>query len=64
MHPILTPLTLLLVSNTAISSTPRFSDGQKARTIYNLGKGELNQQAELSLTSYWENPSPESPGVN
>ena len=32
----------------------------KARAIYNLGKGELNQQAESIVNSYWENPSPES----
>ena len=47
MHPILIPLTLLLVSNTGISSTPRSSTlPPKARSIYNLGKGELNMQAE------------------
>ena len=33
---------------------------QQARTMYTLGKGELNQQAEAIVNQYWENPSPEN----
>ena len=32
----------------------------QARTQYNLGKGELNQQAEGIVNQYWENPTPEN----
>ena len=33
---------------------------QQARTQYNLGKGELNMQAEQIVNDYWRNPSPEN----
>ena len=33
---------------------------QQARTTYNLGKAEFNQQAESIANNYWQNPTPEN----